>query len=126
MKKGKEVGLDKTDKNYTKKDAILRSIISGTSISTACEGADISRETFYTWQRTDERFKTALESSKDARINYIEDASFKTALDGNATMQIFLLCNLKPEKYKSINSTIHSFSKDMDESLERIAKILKN
>ena len=110
--------LHKPDKTYNKKhkkQTILKSLASGSSVTTACIGADCSRDSFYEWLKNDKTFAKAVDTAKKSRCVVLEDAMFKTAIGGNATMQIFLSCNMMPEKFKSVNHQVLTFSKEIEE-----------
>jgi len=115
--------MHKIDKNSYKKKAITESLSTGVSITQACLGAGIARETFYLWLK-DKRFAQAVEIAKRSRCVVLEDAMHKTALGGNATMQIFLACNLMPEKYKSVNHQVLTFSKEIEEGKKVLSEAL--
>jgi hypothetical protein len=106
---------NKNNKNSYKKKALVDSLGNGVSITNACIGADVDRTTFYRWYWNDKRFAKAVENAKKSRCVTLEEAMHSTALKGNATMQIFLACNLMPDKYKSVNHQVLTFSKEIEE-----------
>lgn len=85
------------------KKTLLESLKSGASIVASCEGARISRETFYAWIHQDEQFGQDVQTAKDSRTEFVEDALYQNALKGNATAQIFFLCNRAPERWKNVH-----------------------
>lgn len=98
---------DKVDKNKLKKQTLIKSIASAASITDACKGAKCSRESYYKWCREDKKFKRAIDTAKDSRVQAVEGALFKSALDGNITAQIFFLCNRAKNNWESINKVEH-------------------
>jgi hypothetical protein len=115
---------DKTYNKKHKKQIIIKSLSGGSSVTTACMGADCSRDSFYEWLKNDKTFAKAVDTAKKSRCVVLEDAMFKTAINGNATMQIFLSCNLMPEKFKSVNHQVLTFSKEIEEGKKVLSEAL--
>ena len=93
---------DKCDKNDTKaykKKILIQSLSTGVSVSDACLGADICRDSFYEWLKQDKHFAQAVETAKRSRCVVLEDAMHSTAIGGNATMQIFLACRFYSKSF---------------------------
>ena len=124
MQDNKATEKDKKDKNSYKKKVIIESLSTGVSVSKACKGAKLSRNAFYQYLIKDKSFRDAVEIAKKSRCVVIEDAMFKTAEAGNATIQIFLACNLMPEKYKSVNHQVLTFSKEIEEGKKVLSEAL--
>ena len=80
--------------------AILKSLKSGASVNSACQSAGVSVVTFWTWRKKDKRLDTLAKSIYDSRITIVEDALYKSALEGNTTAQIFFLKNRGTDRWR--------------------------
>ena len=87
--------------NTIKKKAIIESLKEGSSIFSACKGAEISRKQFYVWLKKDKKFAEEIEDAKKSRIHIVEDALYKKAIEGNLGAIIFLLCNRDSNNWKN-------------------------
>lgn len=127
MKKTKKA--NKPDKReltrQQRKKAIIESLKNGAFVGEAVAAADSSYGAYYDWLDEDKEFAKAVKNAEKAQIKSVEDALVRSAKGGSVTAQIFYLCNRKPDTWKSINSTVHSFSKEFDESLEKMAEVIK-
>jgi hypothetical protein len=54
-------------------------------------GVDVSRSAVYLWFEKDERFKEKKEHLMEGRLDNIEDAIYRSAMEGNTMAQMFLL-----------------------------------
>lgn len=122
-KKHSAKSSNKVDKNKLKKQTIIQSIASAANVTAACEAVECSREAYYKWYHTDKKFKKAIDAAKASRVQAVEGALFKSALDGNITAQIFFLCNRARDKWESINKVEHSGRIKTDNKL--IVEIVK-
>lgn len=62
----------------TKKKAVLDMLKRSRGIvSSACEGADISRVTFYEWVKTDPEFKEQVDEINESAIDFVESKLFQ-------------------------------------------------
>lgn len=86
-----------------KLDVLVENLRQGNSVLKSCNNAKVSRPEFYYQYRVNEKFRIAVEDAKLSRCIILEDAAFKKATEGNATLIIFLLCNWLPEKYKHLS-----------------------
>lgn len=84
------------------KPTIILSLNNGATVSSACDGAKISRSTFYQWYKTDPAFAKKVDQAQESRVQHVEDALYKNAITGSLTAQIFFLCNRAPEKWKNV------------------------
>lgn len=84
------------------KPVIISSLMDGTTVSGACAGAKISRETFYAWYREDPDFAKKVDEAKESRVQHVEDALYKNAIGGGLTAEIFFLCNRAPGRWKNV------------------------
>lgn len=108
------------------KKILIKNIELGNSVMKACENANINRDTFYAWYRSDKNFREEVEKAKLSRCIILEEAMFKSALEGNVTMQIFLACNWMPDKYKNLHKIENKLeSEQLEKSLEKIAQLIK-
>jgi len=98
----------KKDKTDTLKSTVIKNIKLGNTARTSCELADISKTLYYTWLKKDKVFYANTTKAKLNRCRVLESAMFKNALNGNATMQIFLSCNWMPVKYRNVNTIEHT------------------
>ena len=116
---------DKTDKKL-QKDTIIKSLSAGASVTDACKGADVCRDTFYRWCNDDKDFNSRVETSKMSRIKVVEDALFNNAVNGNTTAQIFFLCNRDPDRWQHLYKIQASGNMGINTSLsDEDRKILK-
>ena len=60
-------------------------------VAAACRDADVHRSTHYNWLSTDPTYKALLEDLGNDRLDMVESALFKGAVDGCAKRQIFYL-----------------------------------
>ena len=63
------------------------------------ENMGISARTLLNWKKKSIPIFLALKKGKEVSDYQVENALFKSALDGNVTAQIFWLKNRKPEKW---------------------------
>ncbi len=102
-----------SDVSSESRDAILAGIESdlreniGASMVSICEQNGITLLVFCAWRAEDDevdaRFKSALEARDAARAEVVGDALLKKALKGDVRAQIFLLCNMTPERWRPVN-----------------------
>jgi hypothetical protein len=64
---------------------------SGGHIKNACTATKIHRSTIYDWMEKDKKFELALELVRDDKIDNVEAALYKNALEGDTVAQIFFL-----------------------------------
>lgn len=103
---------DNTDKSDVQKKALIASLSNGCTVGHACEGAKISRDTFYRWYKEGAAFAKRVESAKVCRVVVAEDCLFAKVKDGNMTAIIFFLCNEAKGKWESVNKIEHSVDPD--------------
>jgi transposase-like protein len=84
---------------FKKLRAILKSFKQGASIQAACKAAAIDTSTLWKWRKANERLDELIRNTIDSRIQVVEDALFKKALEGNTTAMIFFLTNRAPERW---------------------------
>ena len=102
----------KNDKSDTIKKAIIENLEDGNTISTSCSNVDVSRNTFYRWLKEDPNFKQEVEIAQESRIKMVEDALYKSAIEGDHTAQIFFLCNRAKDKWQDVSKVEHGIASD--------------
>ena len=60
----------------------------------------ISVSTVYDWMNKNPEIAAAIKKGRDKSIDMVENALFKSAINGNVTAMIFYLKNRAPERYK--------------------------
>lgn len=79
----------------------------------------ISVKTLYDWKNKYSKICNALKRGKEVADYEVENALFKTALEGNTTAQIFWLKNRRPDKWRD------KLKEDSNaEALEKLDSIL--
>lgn len=61
------------------------------NVSTACKVIKIHRSTFYTWQKTDPKFKEAVDEINEMTVDIVESELLKNIRAGNVACQIYFL-----------------------------------
>ena len=77
----------------------------------------VSRQTLYNWRKKYEEIDEALRMGKDVADRHVENALYKSAIEGNVTAIIFWLKNRKPDKWRDM--------KNIDANIESIKKLDK-
>lgn len=75
----------------------------------------VSRQTLYNWRKKYEEIDEALRMGKDVADRHVENALYKSAIEGNVTAIIFWLKNRKPDKWRDM--------KNIDANIESIKKL---
>ena len=83
--------------------AVIRSIRKGSSINAACLAAGIDVVSFWRWRKKDPKLDHLVKTTYDSRIQIVEDALYKAALEGNITAQIFFLKNRQPNRWRDVH-----------------------
>ena len=65
----------------------------------------IDARTLYRWKKKDSRISQSLKRGKEIADYAVENALYKSALDGNVTAQIFWLKNRKPNDWRDKQNT---------------------
>jgi len=82
-----------------KKEALLRSLEGGVSITDACGAASVSRHAIWEWRKKSKRFDNKVNSIIDSRTQTMEDALYASGIKGNVTAQIFWLKNRAKDRW---------------------------
>ena len=79
----------------------------------------ISVTTVYDWMNKEPKIAAAIKKGRDKSIDMVENALFKSAINGNVTAMIFYLKNRAPERYKDrVDNNINTDIKDIKLKIE--------
>ena len=79
----------------------------------------ISVTTVYDWMNKDPKIAASIKKGRDKSIDMVENALFKSAINGNVTAMIFYLKNRAPERYKDrVDNNINTDIKDIKLKIE--------
>ena len=79
----------------------------------------ISVTTVYDWMNKDPKIAAAIKKGRDKSIDMVENALFKSAINGNVTAMIFYLKNRAPERYKDrVDNNINTDNMDIKLKIE--------
>ena len=79
----------------------------------------ISASTLYDWMNKNPKIAAAIKKGRDKSIDMVENALFKSAINGNVTAMIFYLKNRAPERYKDrVDNNINTDIKDIKLKIE--------
>ena len=87
-------------RSYKRLKAVIKSLQRGASINAACEGAGIDVVSLWRWRKADSKLDELIKTTYDSRIQIVEDALYKGALEGNVTSQIFFLKNRSIDRWR--------------------------
>lgn len=74
----------------------------------------ISVSTVYDWMNKNPEIAAAIKKGRDKSIDMVENALFKSAINGNVTAMIFYLKNRAPERYKDrVDNNINTDNVDI-------------
>ena len=74
----------------------------------------ISVATVYDWMNKNPKIAAAIKKGRDKSIDMVENALFKSAINGNVTAMIFYLKNRAPERYKDrVDNNINTDNMDI-------------
>ena len=80
----------------------------------------ISVTTVYDWMNKNPEIAAAIKKGRDKSIDMVENALFKSAINGNVTAMIFYLKNRAPERYKDrVDKNINTDNMDIKLKIER-------
>jgi len=85
-----------------KKEALLKSLESGVSITDACGAASVSRHAIWEWRKKSKRFDNKVNAIIDSRTQTVEDALYSSGVKGNVTAQIFWLKNRAKDRWSDV------------------------
>lgn len=81
-----------SDKTDNLKKRLLEAMEKSLGVVTqACKKANISRETYYQYYRTDPEFKEKIDSIQDIALDFAETMLMKNISEGDTTSTIFFL-----------------------------------
>ena len=79
----------------------------------------ISVSTVYDWMNKNPEIAAAIKKGRDKSIDMVENALFKSAINGNVTAMIFYLKNRAPERYKDrVEKNISTDNMDINLKIE--------
>ena len=79
----------------------------------------ISVSTVYDWMNKNPEIAAAIKKGRDKSIDMVENALFKSAINGNVTAMIFYLKNRAPERYKDrVDNNINTDNMDIKLKIE--------
>lgn len=79
----------------------------------------ISVTTVYDWMNKNPEIAAAIKKGRDKSIDMVENALFKSAINGNVTAMIFYLKNRAPERYKDrVDNNINTNNMDINLKIE--------
>ena len=79
----------------------------------------ISVTTVYDWMNKNPEIAAAIKKGRDKSIDIVENALFKSAINGNVTAMIFYLKNRAPERYKDrVDNNINTDNMDIKLKIE--------
>ena len=82
----------KTNTSNTKKEAMLEALEKSLGIvSTAAKMVRIDRSTHYAWLKSDQEYKSAVNSIQDGVLDFAESHLYKLVKEGNPAATIFFL-----------------------------------
>lgn len=116
---------EKSDKNKTKKRAIIENLANGKTVTKTCDLVGINPDTFYEWCK-DKNFKDAIQKAKDSRIEIAEDSLLVQVIKGIPISTIFYLCNRASDRWHNVNKIEHNLSNEnIDKVINSISDLLK-
>ncbi len=87
-----EYGLEKATKNYTRKRAMIETMIQTLGVVTpACELCKVDRSTHYRWLKEDPTYKMAYEDLGEVALDFAETNLHKQIKEGVPASTIFYL-----------------------------------
>jgi len=87
---------------------ILEALKVGNSFRNACKMAGIDASTFWLWRKKNKRLNSIVLAIVDSRIQFVEDAVFKAACEGNTTAMIFFLTNRAPDRWADRRALVNN------------------
>ena len=79
----------------------------------------VSVSTVYDWMNKNPEIAAAIKKGRDKSIDMVENALFKSAINGNVTAMIFYLKNRAPERYKDrVDKNINTDNMDIKLKIE--------
>ena len=83
-----------------KRRVIIESLENGSTRTAAAKQARIERKTFYNWMATSKKFARRINEALLSQVSVVEDALYKTAVEGSVAAQKFFLCNRASKRWK--------------------------
>lgn len=92
------------------KQAILKSLCNGSTITAACKAAKVGRNAFYEWITEDQNFKKQVDEARLSQVCVAEDKLFENVKAGREASIFYFLGNRAADKWRSVNRVEHSGS----------------
>ncbi|MBL7881222.1 MAG: helix-turn-helix domain-containing protein [Chryseobacterium gambrini] len=112
-----------------KKKMVLKALEKSLAVvSSACQMANVNRQTFYNWLKSDSQFKEAYEEIKEISLDFAETSLFQQIGEYNTTATIFYLKTkgkhrgYGQDNYFKSNRNVNSLENLTDEQLWEIIK----
>ena len=83
-----------------KRRVIIESLENGSTRTAAAKQAGIGRRTFYHWMAASKKFANRVNEALLTQVSVVEDALYKTAVEGSVAAQKFFLCNRASKRWK--------------------------
>ncbi len=102
-------------------DAVLASLMGGSTLEAACGAARVHVSTFRRWRNEDEELDQDAEVAIQSTIQSVESALLKKALgtdSGHVTAAIFYLCNRAPDRWQHVNRVINEHTGNVGVTLK--------
>lgn len=72
----------------------------GCSMDEIAQAIGIGKSTLYDWGDRHPQIQQAIKKGREKSVDMVENALFKSAINGNVTAMIFYLKNKAPDRYK--------------------------
>ena len=112
------MSLQNENTKLRKKNVLIELDKSGGLVNIACKNAGIGRTTYYEWMKEDPVFKEKAQAIIHEKVDNVEGALYRDALEGNVTAQIFFLKNKRSADWKDrsyVENTV-DFSKSAEKA----------
>ena len=87
---------------------IIRSLRRGSSMASSCVAAQIDATTLWRWRKSNPKLDNLIHNIVDSRIQMVEDALFKKAMEGDVGAQRLFLTNRAPNRWKDRSTLINN------------------
>lgn len=95
----------------------------GLSLEQIAKNIGIAEKTIYEWKNKESKISKALKKGKEVVDFEVENALYKSAMEGNVTAQIYWLKCRKKEKWGEKETTNNN---DINQRITNIANLLNN
>lgn len=109
-----------TDLTSKRRERFLRALTSHGVVKHAAAAAGITRQTAYTWRKTDPEFAEAWESALEDGVDELEAEAKRRALESSDVLLIFLLKHNRKGKYLEHFDRIERELAEMRDEVRRL------